>query len=223
MKLLLLEDDLKLAALLCKSLKEIGFNTEHSANIHDFREIFKFTPQVDFIIMDRLLGGEDSKSLISELRKLKPQTPIIILSAISTPNEKTEILNLGADDYMGKPFSSQELIARIRALLRRSLVPAQNYIQVGNLIIDSTKRIISVEDRNGQLPAKEFMLLHTLSQQVGRIWNKNDLLDYVWGQSSEVETNVVEATIANIRKKLNELGATVSIKNARNIGYWIEN
>lgn len=222
MKLVLLEDDVKLADLLKKSLKEIGFNTDHATNFQEFKEILKVTPQIDFLIMDRLVGIDDSKSIIADVRKSRPQVPIIVLSAISTSNEKTDIINLGADDYMGKPFSSQELIARIRALLRRSSVPTQNYIQVGNLIIDSTKRIISVEDRNGLLPAKEFLLLHTLSQQFGRVWNKNDLLDYVWGQTADVETNVVEATIANIRKKLTEIGANVSIKNARNIGYWIE-
>lgn len=222
MKLVLLEDDMKLADLLTKSLKEIGFSTEHATNFLDFKKILKNTPQIDFLIMDRLVGSDDSKNILPDVRKTLPQIPIIVLSAISTPNEKTDIINMGADDYMGKPFSSQELIARIRALLRRTSVPALNYIQVGNLIIDSTKRIISVEDRNDLLPAKEFLLLHTLSQQKGRVWNKNDLLDYVWGQTADVETNVVEATIANIRKKLVEIGAQVSIKNARNVGYWIE-
>lgn len=222
MKLVLLEDDQKLAQLLIQSLKDIGFNTEHCVNLEDFKEVLKKNSKIDFFILDRLVGTEDTKSIMADLRKDRPLTPIIVLSAISTPNEKTDLLNLGVDDYIGKPFSTQELIARMRALLRRMSVPPQNYIQVGNLIIDSTKRIISVENRTELLPAKEFLLLHTLSQQTGRVWNKNDLLDYIWGQTIDVETNVVEATIANIRKKLNELGAKASIKNARNMGYWIE-
>ncbi len=222
MKLVLLEDDQKLAQLLIQSLKDIGFNTEHCVNLDEFKEVLKKNTKIDFFILDRLVGPEDTKSIMADLRKDRPLTPIIVLSAISTPNEKTDLLNLGVDDYIGKPFSTQELIARMRALLRRMSVPPQNYIQVGNLIIDSTKRIISVENRTELLPAKEFLLLHTLSQQTGRVWNKNDLLDYIWGQTIDVETNVVEATIANIRKKLNDLGAKASIKNARNMGYWIE-
>jgi two-component system OmpR family response regulator len=222
MKLVLLEDDTKLANLLIQSFKEIGFYTDHASNFQDFKKLLKSATQIDFMILDRLIGSEDTKNIIGDIRKDFPSVPIIVLSAISTPNEKTDLINRGVDDYLGKPFSSQELIARIRALLRRTSVPAQNYIQIGNLIIDSTKRIISVESRNELLPAKEFLLLHTLSQEKGRVWNKSDLLDYVWGQMADVETNVVEATIANIRKRLSDIGAHATIKNARNVGYWIE-
>jgi len=222
MKLLLLEDDQKLAHLLERPLKTLGLSPEHVTTVEDFESALKSSAKIDFIIMDRLIGKDDSKTLVTEVRRSHPQVPILVLSAISTSNEKSDLLNLGADDYLGKPFSTQELLARVKALLRRTTAPAPHYIQIGNLIIDSFKRLIAVEERSELLPAKEFLLLLTLCQQKGRIWNKYDLLDYVWGHSTEIETNVVEATITNIRKKLAQLGSNATIKNARNVGYWIE-
>lgn len=221
MRLFLIEDDLKLAQHLCDNLKDHGFHTTAFSSHQEVVEVLNSPLRPDFIVMDRLLGSADSKQLMPDIRKKWPQVPIIILSAISTPNERTDLLNLGADDYLGKPFSTQELIARIRALARRSSTPVNNYVQVGNLVIDSMKRIISVNDKAENLPTREFTLLHTLAIDPTRVWSKEELLDYVWGQSTNVDTNVVESTIANIRKKLKDLDATVSIKNLRNAGYWI--
>lgn len=222
MKMLLLEDDSKLAPHLIQLFQEIGFKTDHFTSLSDFKEASGAKSQIDFMVVDRLIGQKDSKELLPSLRLQHPTTPIIVLSAISTPNEKSDLLNMGADDYLSKPFSSQELGARIRALLRRASVSNPNYIKVGNLVIDLTKRIISIESRKEILPAKEFLLLHTLAQQQGRVWNKHDLLAHVWGQTADLETNVVEATVTNLRKKLSDLGAKVIIKNARGMGYWIE-
>lgn len=222
MKVLLLEDDIKLAQFLVTSLSEVNYQVEHASTLPEFQDLVNSTDDIGVLIMDRLIGNEDSKTLLPKIRALRPSTPIIMLSAISTPNEKTDLLNLGVDDYMGKPFATQEFIARIRALLRRSQVSTQSHLRVGNLMIDSTKRTISVDSKTDLLPSKEFLLLHTLSQQKGRVWSKYDLLESIWGQTADIETNVVEATIANIRKRLHDMGALVSIKNSRNVGYWIE-
>jgi DNA-binding response OmpR family regulator len=222
MKLLLVEDDARLAEHLSESFKNHGFVVDHVSNQEDLDSAIAVKNQVDFVILDRLLGAHDSKDSLPKIRKRWPATPVLILSAISTPNERTDLINLGADDYLGKPFSTQELIARVRALLRRNSVPAGVYLQIGNLIIDSVKRIISVGSSVETLPAKEFLLLKTLAQESGRVWSRNELLDYVWGLNVDVETNVVEATIANLRKKLGDIHAQISIKNMRNAGYWIE-
>lgn len=222
MKMFLLEDDFKLTSHLTELFQDLGFSTEHFASLDPFLERVSQKPEPDFIILDRLIGPHDSKNILAPLRKKHPHVPVIILSAVSTPNEKTELLNMGADDYVSKPFSKDELAARIRVLLRRMNSTNPAFIQVGNLTIDLTKRTVSVNNRQEVLPAKEFMLLHTLSERQGRIWNKHDLLDQIWGQSADIETNVVEATITNVRRKLNELGANVTIKNARNMGYWVE-
>ena len=222
MKLLLVEDDSRLADHLKIGLRDQGFNIDHATCKEDLDQSLKYSDKIDFILMDRLLGAFDSKIMLPQIRKKWPTVPILILSAISTPNERAELINLGADDYLGKPFGTAELLARIRALIRRTSTPVGGYHQLGNLIIDSIKRIISVGEVSESIPAKEFLLLRALSQDTGKVWSKNDLLDYVWGQASEVDTNVVEATMANVRKKLTDIGATITIKNMRNTGYWIE-
>jgi DNA-binding response OmpR family regulator len=221
MRLLLIEDDLKLSNHLADSLKNYGFTATQASTQEAIRELLLAPLKIDFILMDRLIDGFDMKQLFPELKRLWPSVPTIVISAISTPNERTELIDLGADDYLGKPFSTQELVARMKALLRRSSMPVGNYIRAGNLIIDSLKRIISVGNKTDSLPPREFALLRTLALDPNRIWSKDDLLDYVWGQGADIETNVVESTIANVRKKLVDLQADVSIRNMRNTGYWL--
>jgi DNA-binding response OmpR family regulator len=222
MKLLLVEDDAKLAGHLSANLREHGFLVSLLSDEPELQALIDDPPpRIDVIVLDRLLGSHDSKESLPAIRRRWPRTPILILSAISTPNERTELLNLGADDYLGKPFSTQELLARIRALLRRGSAPAGAYLKVGDLILDSVRRVMSVGDASEALPAKEFLLLRALCQEPGRIWNKHDLLDYVWGQAATVETNVVEATVTHLRRRLSDLGTPVSIRNMRNAGYWI--
>lgn len=222
MKLLLIEDDSKLSDHLATSLKEHGFFVTIIPTAKALSDCLMDPIQADFIVLDRLLGSVDTKSFFSRVKSKWPHAPILVLSAISTPNEKIDLINLGADDYLGKPFSTGELIARIRALIRRTTSTNTNYHLVGNLIVDLMKRSISVGERAETLSAKEFLLLRALSNESGRIWSKNDLLDYVWGQASDVNTNVVEATVTNVRKKLQDLGSSITIKNMRNSGYWIE-
>jgi DNA-binding response OmpR family regulator len=222
MKLLLIEDDFKVADHLATSLKEQGFLVTNISTASALTECLKDSVQADFIILDRLLGNIDTKSFFHRIKSKWPHAPILVLSAISTPNEKIDLINMGADDYLGKPFSTGELIARLRALIRRTIATSSNYHQVGNLIVDLMKRSISVGAHAETLSAKEFLLLRALSNEPGRIWSKNDLLDYVWGQAADVNTNVVEATVTNIRKKLQDLGSNMTIKNMRNSGYWIE-
>lgn len=222
MKLLLVEDDCKLSKHLELGLRGQGFNITLLAHQNEVIDIMNSHFRPDFIVLDRLLGVFDTKQILPDIRRKWASTPLIVLSAISTPNERTDLLNLGADDYVSKPFSTQELIARIRALLRRTSVPVGNYIQIGNLIVDKIQRLITVDNRTESLPAREFNLLKTLANEPKRIWSKDELLDYVWGQASDVDTNVVESTIANIRKKMTNLKATPSIRNLRNMGYWIE-
>lgn len=221
MKLLLIEDDLKLADHLADSLLSQGFAvttvSDREALLTSLQS--PFVPEV--IVMDRIISGFDSKHILPQMRTRWSSTPILVLSAISTPNERTELLNLGADDYLGKPFATHELIARIRVQLRRGHQTSSNFIQIGNVVIDLLARVVSVGGRSINLPAKEFALLRTLAASPSRIWSKDDLLDYVWGQNQTVDTNVVESTVANLRKRLTQIGASVAIRNLRNAGYWI--
>lgn len=222
MTILLVEDDFTLAKHLIANLKDHGMHIQHASSQAELDQCLLGPGRIDFVILDRLLGRNDSKNCLKKIKFKWPQAPIMILSAICTPNEKTDLINLGADDYMGKPFSTQELIARIGALNRRTSSTTGSYLQIGNVIIDFIKRIVSVESKTATLPAKEFLLLQTLVSEPGRVWSRSDLLDYVWGMAGNAQTNVVESTVTNLRRRLAEIGSSVSIQNSRNAGYWIE-
>lgn len=222
MQILLIEDDVKLISLLSQNLKEEGFEVTAATSSQQLMNLMKLENSFDAIILDRMLPSVDTRDYIEQIKTKWSQTPVLVLSAISTPNEKVDLLNRGVDDYMGKPFSTDELIARIKVLIRRFQQAFNNFIQVGNLTIDTVSRSISANGKSDVLPAKEFLLLKALSQDQKRVWSKSELLDYVWGQAGSEQTNVVESTMANLRKKINELNANVKIRNMRNAGYWIE-
>jgi DNA-binding response OmpR family regulator len=129
---------------------------------------------------------------------------------------------MGADDYVGKPFSSSELLARIKSLSRKYAMTQSNYAIFGNTTVDFLRRTIVAGEIEEVLPAKEFLILKTLSDRVGERHSKIELLETVWGNDFQSETNVVEATIANLRKKLVHINSDIKIKNSRNAGYWLE-
>ena len=217
--ILYLEDDKKLGEILANDLRLKGFHVDLLSEFRDFEETD--FGDYDLIILDRLVGKFDTKEWL-EKNKKRIGIPIIILSAINTPNEKADLLDIGADDYIGKPFSTHELLARLNAILRRSKKNKNSYLQVGNTVIDLHKRLVMVESKNETLPAKEFLLLVALCEEPGRVLNRNNLLDRVWESNLEVETHVVEATMANLRKRLSSLNSTILIRNMRNAGYWVE-
>ncbi len=221
-KILLLEDDLTIGQHLRSALTESGFEVNWLSSSEDFIDLFIQKEKFDSFILDRLVDRIDSKDFIPKIKRLWPQATILIVSAINTSNERTELIDYGADDYIGKPFSTQEVIARVKALNRRVGGSVNRYLQVGDLIIDLYSRSVSSKGTNIIIPAKEFLLIQTLAQEPGRVWNKEVLLDKVWGSAPDVATNVVESTMTNLRKKLLDLGSSVKILNLRNSGYWIE-
>jgi DNA-binding response OmpR family regulator len=174
------------------------------------------------VILDRLLGHFDAKDLVKPIKNTWQTCSILVLSAINTPDEKSNLLDLGADDYLSKPFSTQELISRINALLRRSNKWNPNFISIGNVMLDLMKRSFTVDGKNHTPPAKEFLVLRLLVQTPGRVFNRGDIFETVWDGNRFAETNVVEATIVQLRRRLERAGANISIKNMRNVGYWVE-
>lgn len=223
MKVLIVEDDIEIAEMLSKILTHHGYSSLIVSKHEDIVGVFNSSLSFTSIILDRLIGNFDTKELVKQFKDKWPMAGLLVLSAISTADEKAALLNLGADDYLGKPFSTSELMARLQAISRRQSKDDNSFVQLGNTVIDPIKRLVIVGERQIMLPSKEFLLLKALSGQPGKVWNKFDLLDTVWGMNLKGETNVVETTILNVRKKLAELGSDVTIKNSRNTGYWIEN
>jgi len=220
--LLLVEDDKRLAEHIGTLLQKEGVILTHVADVTELEMVLSNSKTFQVIVLDRLLGRIDTKDRITEIKKKWPQTPVLILSTISTPIEKAQLINLGADDYLGKPFLAEEFLARVRALSRRQTGLAENYREIGDSVLDLTRRSISFGSKYETLPAKEFLLLKILTEQKGKVLNRNEILDCVWGNLSFAETNVVEATITNLRKRIENLGSKIEIKNMRNVGYWIE-
>jgi DNA-binding response OmpR family regulator len=221
-RILIVEDDERLAHHLAVLIQGLGYPSNKAASIAELDHILSEKQNFDVVVLDRLLAGNDSKSRVPQIRNRWPFAPILILSAVNTPLERAELLNLGVDDYLGKPFMSQELIARLRALMRRTRAEPNAYREIGDLVLDIPKRILIHGAVQETLPAKEFLLLKFLSDDMGRVLSRIDLLEMIWSGALEVETNVVEATAANLRKRLTNLGSAIRIRNSRNVGYWLE-
>ncbi len=219
-----IEDDEKVLILLTTVLRAEGFLVRPCDSLNAAESLVnKGEPAPNLVIMDRLLHDRDGIDFIEPLREAYPDIKILILSAINTSVEKAAALDRGADDYLAKPFSSVELLARLRALARRPSVNRKNtHLQFSNFMVDTLARVVVVDNKRHTLPNKEFLLLRTFIETPGKVFSKPLLFEQVWDLSGEHETNVVEATINNLRKRMREMNAVAQIKNMRNAGYWIE-
>lgn len=219
---LVVEDDKTISNHLKNLLSKESCSTTQIGDTASFLEFVGKKNQYDAILLDRLIGHLDTKQFLKQIKNNNPQSSLLIISAINTPAERAELINLGADDYIGKPFVDLELLARVRSLLRRGATQRPMYRQLHSAVLDLEKRLLMMGEKSEMLPSKEFLLLKVLSDDIGKVYEKNFLLEAVWGFDSEVESNVLEVTIGNLRKKINHLQADFEIKNMRNSGYWIE-
>src|SRR5665647_1218633 len=181
MNILIIEDDPKVQLFLKESL-EADFSPITTLGYFPNESDLKTLDDIPHtIILDRLIGNFDSKSNLVQLRKKFPNAFIIILSAINNPAERSELLDLGADDYMGKPFSVVELKARIRAMNRRSTKVEQlNYVKLDTTILDLNQRSLSLGEKRVSLSSKEYELFYIFSKNIGRVYSKFELMDKVW-------------------------------------------
>ena len=217
-RILVVEDEVKLLDFLSQHLRDEGFAVFTSTSISDLNTVLSIpNRRFDLIVLDRLLHGDDSAVEIPKIKK-SCDCKVLVLSAINTPSEKAAVLNLGADDYLAKPFSNEELVARIRALLRRDPVD----LKLGNVSLNPIDRTVTIGDSTVVLTNREFVLLRTLLQFPRKIFNKAFLYEQVWDMSPEVDSNVVEMTVSRLRRRFEEAKASISIRNARNVGYWVE-
>jgi DNA-binding response OmpR family regulator len=219
-RILLVEDDKEISRLTVNALQQKQFEIVTARNIQELNEISAGGEEFEVVLLDRIIDGVDMKERFPQLKKRFAN--ILVLSAISTPDEKADLLYLGADDYLGKPFSHDELAARIHSLLRRKREPSLTTLRVGNLTLDTKRRTFSIGNNSDSLPPKEFLILECLCADPGKIWRRTSLLESVWGASSHAEDNLVEATITNLRRRLAAGGCSFKIRNTRNVGYWIE-
>ena len=228
MNLLLIEDEIRVQNFLAEALRQDGYKVSCCSNYDETLALLANAGKdLDLVLMDRLLGRVDAITLLPVIRTKCPNARVLVLSTVATGAQKAAVLDMGADDYMGKPFELVELKARLRLLARRGATPqspenTMHRLTCGDLVIDLLEHKIWCNEKLVDLSNKEFQLLLTLVRQPGRVFSKFQLLDTVWSTQFEIESNVVEVTIRNLRKKLEDANSTVEILSRRNIGYWIE-
>lgn len=218
MRLLLVEDEERMAQALCEILRQEGYEVDHCADGLEGLYAAEAGPY-DGIILDVMLPGKDGFSIASELRAKGIRTPILMLTAKSELDDKVTGLDYGADDYLTKPFMTRELLARVRALLRRNLPTADGRLNFGDIALNTrTSELICGENRV-RLSEKEFRILEYLMTNQGQILTREQLAVKIWGYESEAEYNNVEVYMSFTRRKLHFVKAQTEIKAVRGIGY----
>jgi two-component system OmpR family response regulator len=219
MRVLLVEDDKKIASFISKGLKEAGFATDHAEDGVDGLHLALNEPY-DAAIIDIMLPSLDGLSLIEELRRKKINTPIIVLSAKRSVDDRIKGLQIGGDDYLTKPFSFSELLARVQALIRRSSgVSEPNMLEVTDLSMNIITREITRGDRKIELQPREFSLLEYLMRNKGRVLSKTMILEHVWDYNFDPQTNVVDVLVCRLRNKVEKDFEHKLIHTIRGVGY----
>ena len=219
MRLLLIEDDLKIAGFVSKGLKEAGFLVEHAGDGKSGLQMV-LDSSYDAAVIDIMLPGVDGLTIIDELRRRRIKLPVIILSAKRSVDERVHGLQAGGDDYLTKPFSFSELLARIHALIRRaSDTPDPTGITVGNLSINILKHKVTRANRKIDLQPREFSLLEYLARNAGRVVSKTMIMEHVWDFNFDPHTNVVESRICRLRDKIDKGFDRPLIHTVRGMGY----
>lgn len=223
MQMLLVEDDPRLSKYLVEALSREGYSVELARSLEEARAALLSTPP-EIVVLDRMLGRTDAAVLIPEIKSKFPQCGVLILSSLDLASEKARLIDDGADEYVSKPFSLEELTARLRLVSRRSSAPAADVSvkAVGNLSLNLKTLNASVGSQKLDLTRKEFQILSLLMEQPGRVYNRFQILDRVWEMDRIVESNVVETAIKTLRRKLEESQCSARIESKRNVGYWIE-
>jgi len=218
MRILVVEDDPKLAQLLQRGLKEKGYAVDVAANGTDGLE-FALGAEYDAIILDVMLPQKDGFQVLSELRRRKIQTPVLVLTALSSVDKKVQGLDLGADDYLPKPFDFKELEARLRALLRRPAVEPKALLKLADLEMDVAAHVVRRGDKSIELSAKEFSLLEYLLRKKGIVVTRAMIQEHVWDLDYEGGTNLVEVYINYLRRKIDGKSKKKLIYTIRGTGY----
>ena len=221
MKVLVIEDEKKIAGFVRKGLEAQGFVVEVSLN-GDEGYALALSHPYDVLVLDIMLPGRDGLSILRNLRERKMGMPVILLTARSELNERVEGLNLGADDYLTKPFHIEELIARIHAVARRASGASQSILTVSDLTMNLLTREVARDGRPVDLTAREFSLLEHLMRSPGRVLTRVEICERVWDYNFDPGTNLVDVYVQRLRKKVDGDSAKKLIETIRGIGYRIK-
>jgi len=221
MRVLLIEDDARIARLIARAFTEAGHEVSTADNGTDGLARGA-TGAFDLIVLDILLPEMDGIEVCRRLRKERIRTPILMLTARDTVSDRVRGLDVGADDYLVKPFALEELLARVRALQRRDEQTADETLRVGDLTLDPARREAWRGERVIELTATEFQILAYLMRHPGRVLTKDQIMEQVWGWDTEVTSNVVEVYIHYLRGKVDQGFPRPLIRTVRGVGYTIK-
>ncbi|MGI8898656.1 MAG: response regulator [Pyrinomonadaceae bacterium] len=218
MRILLVEDEPEAARMLAKGLREQTYAVdiardgeagEYQASVNDY----------DLIILDCMLPLKDGFAVCREIRAAPSSVPILMLTARDAVQDRIAGLDTGADDYLTKPFDFHELLARVRALLRRSLALRPEIIRVADLVIDTPARIVKRNGRRIEMTAKEYALIEYLARRVGEVVGRSDIAEHVWDESFDPFSNLIEVYVQRLRRKIDDDHALKLIQTRRGEGY----
>jgi DNA-binding response OmpR family regulator len=218
MRVLVIEDEAKMAALIRRVLTAERHVVDVAPDGVTGAALAERGPY-DVIVLDRMLPDVDGVTLLRLLRTKRVATPVLMLTALGAVEDRVDGLDAGADDYLPKPFAFAELIARIRALGRRSAVVPEKRLRAGDLSLDELRHVAQVGDRTVDLSAREFALLGYLIRHSGQVMTRQQILDAVWGAEPDVYSNVVDLYVHYLRRKLGELGRAERLRTVRGVGY----
>jgi DNA-binding response OmpR family regulator len=220
MRILVVEDERKIARFVQKGLKEFGFAVDTIGRGDEALETI-VDNSFDAVVLDIMLPGRDGLSILRALRERSNAVPVLILTARGEICEKVEGLDLGADDYLAKPFAIEELAARLRALVRRQAGEKLLPYRIQDLTLDIASRIACRGDRHIDLTGREFSLLECLMQAPGRVFTRTQLCQHIWEYQFDSGTNLVEVYIQRLRRKVDDSEPTKLIQTVRGVGYRI--
>lgn len=221
MRILVVEDEKKVASFIKKGLEEeyysvdVAFDGKEGLNL-------ALSEEYDLIILDLMLPFKDGLSILKEIREQKILTPVIILTARDTIQDKVTGLDTGADDYLAKPFSFEELLARIRAILRRNSVEKNNIIRAGDLILDTQAHKVFRNNVEIQLTPKEYAILEYLMRNKNRVISRTKLSEHIYEFHFDPGTNVIDVYINKLRNKIDKGHEKQMIRTIRGVGYLIK-
>jgi two-component system OmpR family response regulator len=219
MRVLIIEDDQQIAFFVSKGLQQAGFAVDHVSDGEEGLEMAELN-SYDVMIIDIMLPGLDGFSVIESLRSKGNTTPILVLSARGSLDDKLKGFQTGSDDYLTKPFSFSELLARLQALLRRtSRGQGQNALEAGDLSMDLLSRKVVRGNREIELQPREFALLEYLMRNSGNVVSKTMILEHVWDYHFDPQTNVVDVLVHRLRNKIDKDFQAKLLHTVRGVGY----
>lgn len=221
MRVLFVEDEPEMARLVAVNVGAAGFTVDRVTSIGDADAALKVA-RYALVLLDRRLPDGDGLTLIGRVRRTQPGVPVIVLSALDAVHDRVRGLDKGADDYLPKPFDTDELLARIRAALRRPGAEDAPPVACGRLAFDLSSRSVTIGGAPLTLKRRELALLESLIRRAGRVVQRETLVEEIYGFDDDIQSNTLDAHVSRLRNRLSDLGAEVLIHPIRGVGYLLD-